>query len=181
MLKKIEFYSYYSFLFWLIPGMEKIKEINLEQYNPQEKKLNFSTTVTDGQVLLIDKATALIIRYIPILIILSLFDSFNISFKIEFLFTFITACFFTIIIKSLNNYRKYLLYYILFSIFILIPFSSYLIYEFDLKYFLYILLSVFKMFISTYAAFTIVEDFRNHKKYNYYIFKEGKLIFKVEK
>lgn len=179
MLKKIEFYSYFSFLFWVIPGMSKIKEINID--NVQSEHFSFSTSVAQGQASIINKNFALCLRYIPILIILTIFDSFNIIFKIEFLFTLILACFLTFIVKNINQYKKHLLYYVSFFFLVIIPFSTYLVFEFDLKYLFYLFLNVFKMFITTYTLYTIYEDFKNRKKYNFFLFKEGKLVFKVEK
>lgn len=176
MLKNIEFYSYFSFLFWLMPGMKKNKKI---EFIDNGDKFYFKTDITEGPLFKISKYLVYILRYLPILFILYIFDSFSFDFRLEYLFCIIFSLFLIYIIKYKEKSKSY--YYLFTGIFTLIVlcFGLYLVYIFDIKYFLYILVASLKFSLIAYALYSILEDINNNKKYNFYYSKENKLVFRI--
>lgn len=178
MLKIIEFYSYFSFLFWIMPGMKQKKEIN---FIDNGKSFYFKTDKNEGPLYKINKYFIFILRYLPILVILNIFDSFSFDFRIEYLFCIIFSLFLTFIIKNKKLKKSNLYISIGISSFIILALGSYLIYVFDIKYFLYILVASLKFTIVIYAIYSIIEDFINNKMYDFYYCKKNKLIFRISK
>lgn len=176
MKKYIEFYSYISFIFWLLPGMKKKKYAEIKFHG--DSQLYFKTDIVEDSSYLINEKIVYFFRYFPILFILTIFGAFSIEFKIEYLYTIVLSVYTVFFIK---RFFRNLYIYLIIGVLLILPFSFYIMYIESFTYFIYALLVTVKVGIGVYAIYSILQDFFSDKKYLYFHYKKGRIIQRIEK
>lgn len=175
MKKKLFYSDYFSFFFWLGKASTFSKPAEIEK---KADRIYYETDIAKGSATCIKNSFVYIARYLPLSIVLLFTFAIDITFRVEYLFSFIFALITAFIFFKINLVGEIktsiILYFILlFSLILLFA------YAYSVTVLLYSLLVSVKIFVGLYLIIRIINDYKEIRSYSFFLDTEKKLVQRV--